>query len=79
MSAGFGAIVSTAVMHPAEVIVGDETHGQNHGNLDDLKEVHVHGVNEVDTYQLEDDIMQEQALPEGPTVTRWEEWAYVSD
>ena len=23
-------------------------------------------------------VVHEQAMPEGPTVTRWEEWAYVS-
>ena len=25
-----------------------------------------------------DGVVHEQAMPEGPTVTRWEEWAYVS-
>ena len=26
----------------------------------------------------DDAVVHEQAMPEGPTVTRWEEWAYVS-
>jgi hypothetical protein len=26
--------------------------------------------------ELEDDMMRAQDMPEGPTVTKWEEWAY---
>lgn len=27
----------------------------------------------------DDAVVHEQAMPEGPTVSRWEEWAYVGD
>jgi hypothetical protein len=76
MASGFAPIYSTAVMQPGEVIVGEDA-PHDSGNLD-LDKKDDFGTSEVAPHYLEDDITREQALPEGPTVTKWEEWAYVS-
>ena len=65
-------------MPPADVIVRatDEHASREADNLDpkgDLPDV-----SELpEQHELE--MIMEQEVPEGPTVTRWEDWAYVGD
>lgn len=76
--AGFAQIYSTAVIQPAEVILPSDQQLSEHLDAD-AKDAEIGtGVTAEPLYNLDDDITQEQAMPEGPTVSKWEEWAYVS-
>ena len=68
MAAANAHIFSTAVEHSKAVVV-DTAHIGQHDDKEQLSEDQ-QALPEVATYQ-------EQELPEGVTVTKWEEWAYV--
>lgn len=69
--AGFAQIYSTAIEQPKDVILPAEPLPIVDEVKDDIATHHEAPVGG----DLE---FQEQEMPEGITVTKWEEWAYVS-
>ena len=71
--AGFAQIYSTAIEQPREVILPVEPAPAIGENKADIVTRNV-----APPAAVEDLEFQEQEVPEGVTVTKWEEWAYVS-
>ncbi|ORX35478.1 autophagy-related protein 22-like protein [Kockovaella imperatae] len=64
--------IATAVELPNQGIAPThEPHGGHHAS-DAMSEKHVEAGDEIPS----DLVMHEEAMPEGPTTSRWEEWAY---